>query len=558
MCGVGASCCTTTAEPEVDDTCGLVEDDVVEETDADYRARMMHVDTFLRLNDSIANLQLIGEKNPECASEIQKALLADPEHVVDSSKPATSDTSAATVRLKTHAHLIYHGDLLQLSKETITLTITERDASLFARIIDCFKRIILGKHTDGDLARLRADHDRLIAMWDDAPPDETLDVGNEIKKMMRCMLETPLYFTNSCMALIACGQMLRTLYRESEGGPAETYDQLIGFVRNRMRHNPEDPFECECDGRSDDGVRCSEDCKTLMSMIMEVPTIVHNQTYLLQILAYLMFDKSGREEVFINNLKNTCSPGLLDKVPTRLAMLMGTLDEKKIRRHYKTIGKQLQHLNPLKDDRSVYSKNALDRLVQTVHDPRVQHLIYTLPGAAAAAVELRLPKCGALAGAGDSSKCLNKDSDEASIMTSAGNNNGRNKCCGYLRQDPFDILVSSISLAQLLVYSFTDPRTATAKSRQHFFVRDIIKSMARQTVKIKVDTLEEMFCYLDRTRVFKGFNEHPLMMAALQELFTSYIDYMKEAAEKYKETGKKRRVKRYLRRNGVPEGAAAT
>lgn len=531
--------------------------DLEDESDADYRARMMHVDTFLRLNKSISALQELGEKNPEYVLGMRKILQQTPtgsdggeatgDCAVATSNLTTTTTTDRDIKIKTHAHLIYHGDLLQLSKETVVLTLTRRDMTLFTRIIGCFKRMIMGQHTDEDVANMRRDHDLLITMWNDTPDTAALNIGTEINNMMRCMLETPLYFTNSCMALIACGQMLRNLYTETEGVTVDTYEDLMVFLRKHMRHNPVDPFECSCEV---DGDSCSAECKTLMSMIMEVPAVVHNQTYLLQILAYLMYDRSGREEVFINNLKNTCSPGLLDKVPTRLAMLMGTLDADEIRRRYATIRKQTQHLNPLKEHTNVYSRSTLDKLVQLVHHPKVQGLIEVLPGANAVTVELRLPKCGV-----EKKNCLNREFDENTIMSKEFNNNGKNKCCGYLRQDPFDLLVSSVSLTQILIYLFTDPRSGTTKSRKHFFVRDIITTMAKQMLKIKMETLEEMFCYLDRTRVFKSFNEHPFMMRALQELFTSYIDYMRDAAEKYKDCGRKRRMRRYLKKNGVPDGA---
>lgn len=536
-----------------------------EESEADYRARVMHLDTFLRLNESISSLKEIGKTKPDYVAEVKEmilhASLGDDIRRSEMYAPTTvpghetkrtaaaSDTLAETtdrrdcVSVTAHAHLIYHGDLLQLSKETVTLVIAKRDYALFTRIVFCFKRMILGKHTDEDVANMRNDHDSLIEMWENAP-SHAAHIGGELNNMMRSMLETPLYYSNSCMAMIACGQMLRHLYSRTEGGECETYEQLITFVRKHMRHNPADPFACDC------GIGgCSDECKTLMSMIMEVPTVVHNQTYLLQVLAYLMYDKSGREEVFINNLKNTCSPGLLDRTPTRLAMLMGTLEKGEIQRHYRTIRKQMQHLNPLRGC-AVYSKNALEKLVQLANHPRVQAVLETLPGAAVATVELRLPKCPST-----KRQCLNRESDARTVSCRELNNNGKNKCCGYLRQDPFDILVSSVSLIQLLIYAFTDPCTGTKESRLHYFVRDIITSMAKQTVNINPDTLKEMFCYLDRTRVFKGFSEHPFMMSALQELFTAYIDYMKDAAVKYKETGKKRRMKRYLKKNGVPDGS---
>lgn len=400
----------------------------------------------------------------------------------------------------------------------------------------------MGRFSNEDVANMRRDHDTLIATWQDAP-NASLHIGSELNNMMRSMLETPLYYSNSCMAMIACGQMLRRLYARTEGRDCETYDQLIAFVRKRMRHNEADPFACDCAGA------CSSECKTLMSMIMEVPTVVHNQTYLLQILAYLVYDKSGREEVFINNLKNACSPGLLDKTPTRLAMLMGTLEKNEIHSHFRTIRKQTRHLDPLRGC-SVYGRNALDKLVRLANDPRVQSVIDYLPGATSATVELLLPRCTA-----DKQQCLNRDVDERTIARRETNNNGKNKCCGYLRQDPFDVFVSSVSLTQLLVYAFTDPRSGSDESRVHYFVRDIVTAMAKQTVKINTDTLKEMFCYLDRTRVFKGFSEHPFMMSTLQELFTAYIDYMKVAAVKYKETGKRRRMKRYLKKNGIPDGS---
>lgn len=557
---------------------GSGETDEENETEADYRARLMHVDTFLRLNESITSLKEIGEKKTDYASEVQNILHAafvgggtrhvdensgeiggrggspsNPERGTaetttvgsgDVSSPCgTADGDDGSVRVKAHAHLIYHGDLLQLSKETFTLVVPRRDYTLFTRIVRCFQRLLLGKHTAADVARMRRDHDSLIEMWEDAPNRDT-HIGGELNNMMRSMLETPLYYSNSCMAMIACGQMLRHLYSRTEGKECETYDELLRFVRTRMRHNAADPFGCDC---TDDD-RCSPECKTLMSMIMEVPTVVHNQTYLLQILAYLMYDKAGREEVFINNLKNTCSPGLLDKTPTRLAMLMGTFDKGEINRIYRTIRKQMQHLNPLRGC-TVYSKNAIEKLVQLANHPRVQTVIQTLPGATVATVELRLPKCPT-----SKRHCLNREADERTISRRETNNNGKNKCCGYLRQDPFDMLVSSVSLTQLLIYAFTDPCTGPKESRAHYFVRDIVTTMAKQTVKINADTLKEMFCYLDRTRVFKGFSDHPFMMSALQELFTSYIEYMKDTAVKYKEAGKKRRMKRYLKKNGVPDG----
>lgn len=547
-----------------------------EETEADYRARIMHVDTFLRLNESISSLKEMSKTKPDYVADVRDILNGAGAASAGDAAPlggerkvsvgifengngvfpppgrgwsartaddATNGTNNDTVNVTVHAHLIYHGDLLQLSKETVKLVITKRDFTLFTRIVDCFKRMLLGHHTDDDVANMRRDHDSLVELWEDVPNKE-LHIGGELNNMMRSMLETPLYYSNSCMAMIACGQMLRRLYARTEGEECETYDQLIAFVRKNMRHNPSDPFACDCGHGG-----CSDVCKTLMSMIMEVPTVVHNQTYLLQILAYLMYDKSGREEVFINNLKNACSPGLLDRTPTRLAMLMGTLEKSEIHAHYRTIRRQMHQLNPLRGS-TVYSKSALERLVQLANHPRMQSVIEALPGASAAVVELRLPKCPA-----GKRQCLNRDVDERTIARRETNNNGKNKCCGYLRQDPFDILVSSVSLTQLLVYAFTDPSTGPKESRLHYFVRDIVTCMAKQTVKINADTLKETFCYLDRTRVFKGFSEHPFMMSALQELFTAYVEYMKDAAEKYKENGKRRRMKRYLKRNGVPDGA---
>jgi len=554
---------------------GLLDEEDVpeEETEADYRARMLHVNTFLRLNETITGLQEMGKTKPEYVSEVQHVLNSSvgrksPDNLyvhtmknnptdlsTNLANESTSsklylDADADVENVKIHKHLIYHGDLLQLSKETITLAIPKHVVNLFKRIIECSKRMIMGSHSDKDVDEMRTDHGKLIAMWD-APCAEETGIGSEIKNVMRNILDTPLYYTNSCMALIACGQMLRNLYTDTEGVQAETYDQLLVFVRKQMRHNPADPFECDCRDEQDNAkVICWKDCKTLLSMIMEIPQIVHHQTYILQILAYIMYNKkSGREEVFINNLKNTCSPGLLDKTPTRLALLMGTLDEVKTRRNYKSMAKVMQELNPFRN-RMRYNSGVLDKIVPLGHHPKVQALINLLPGANAAVVELHLPKCGA-----DKKNCLNRERDSTDIMSPSLNNNGKKKCCGYLRQDPFDLLVSSVSLVQLLVYLLTDPLNASPESRRHYFVRDIIVAMARGTVKIKTETLEDIFCYLDRTSVFKNVNEHPLMMAALQELITSYIEYMKETSEKYKESGKKRRVKRYLKKNGVPDGA---
>ena len=565
--GVGnepAGDCRKQDEPS--DSFGLLDEDSVpeDESDADYRARMLHVNTFLRLNDTISTLRSKNTNNPDYASEVQSILHAsivrdktsggDGNHgdQLGSCAAAQSD-NGSLVHIRVHKHLIYHGDILQLSKETVVLPILRRDMILFKRIIDCSKQMIMGRYTDKDVANLRTDHSRLVTMWDVSDEDGGSSIGDEIRGVMRSILETPLYFTNSCMALIACGQMLRQLYSNTEGGPPETYEQLISFIRKHMRHNPADPFACNCDkdtniASSDNA--CSEECKSLLSMIMELPQIVHHQTYMLQILAYLMYEKkAGREEVFINNLKNTCSPGLLDSMPTRLAMLMGTLDAAETRRRQRLIMKEMQDIIPFRE-RSLYNRNTLDKIVQVTHHPRVQSLIKLLPGALLANVELNLPKCGA-----DKKNCLNKEFDDKQIMFPEFNNHGKKKCCGYLRQDPFDVLVSSISLAQLLLYTFTNPLSAPQTTRRHFFVRDIITAMARETVKIKLDTLESMYSYLDRTCVFKSVNEHPFMMATLQELVSAYIDYMKDVSEKYREGGRKRRVKRYMKLNGVPDGA---
>ncbi|KAG8304326.1 hypothetical protein J6590_096371 [Homalodisca vitripennis] len=461
-----------------------------EETEADYRARLLHMDTLLRLNDSINSFQEIRKNKPEYAAEVQKALRSSLGGCDLSQPPPSQDCD--TVELEMHAHLIYHGDLLQLSKETVHLVVRKHEMELFTRIVDCFKRMILGTHTDEDVADMRNDNDSLIRIWDKAQK-RMPDIGGELNNMMRVMLDTPLYYGNSCMAMIACGQMLRNLYVVTEGVPCKTYDQLIAFI-----------------------------------------------------LAYVLYDKSGREEIFVNNLKNTCSPGLLDRIPTRVAMLMGTLDEAEIIRRYRVIRKKTRHLNPMRGRTTYGAKTVLEGLVRLAHDPRIRTVVELLPGADVAAVQLRLPKCAA-----EKTQCLNRDFDENSILEPESINGGKNKCCGFLRKDPSDFLVSSVSLAQLLVYLYTDPRTASNKSRKHYFIRDIITNMAGQTLKIKVDTLEEMYCYLDRTRVFKDFNEHPFMMSALQELFMTYIDYMKDAAEKYKETRKSRRRKSYLHKKGI-------
>src|SRR5436190_23585960 len=396
--GVGnepAGDCRKQDEPS--DSFGLLDEDSVpeDESDADYRARMLHVNTFLRLNDTISTLRSKNTNNPDYASEVQSILHAsivrdktssgDGNHgdQLGSCAAAQSD-NGSLVHIRVHKHLIYHGDILQLSKETVVLPILRRDMILFKRIIDCSKQMIMGRYTDKDVSNLRTDHSRLVTMWEVSDEDGGSSIGDEIRGVMRSILETPLYFTNSCMALIACGQMLRQLYSNTEGGPPETYEQLISFIRKHMRHNPADPFACNYDkdnniASSDNA--CSEECKSLLSMIMELPQIVHHQTYMLQILAYLMYEKkAGREEVFINNLKNTCSPGLLDSMPTRLAMLMGTLDAAETRRRQRLIMKEMQDIIPFRE-RSLNNRNTLDKIVKVTHHPRVQSLIKLLPGA---------------------------------------------------------------------------------------------------------------------------------------------------------------------------------
>lgn len=500
-----------------------------------------HMKTFLEMTDGLEKIRQIG------LDGVADETVSD-RHDGGPTSMKSSEVMVArnTLRVTTHASVMYYGDRLALSTETVQLTMSESDHAMFCRVVKCFTNMLMGTYTNDDLQNLKRDHDELLKRWDTCN-DDTYDdesrraIGEEIHKMIKNMLETPVYYTSSCMALISCGVMLRDLFRTTVNRDAEDFDELMRFVRERMRHNPVYPFECNCPKTNG----CSDSYKTLLSLILEVPPIVHNQTYMLQVLAYLMYDKDGREEIFIVNMKNILSPGLLDKVPTRLAMLIGSLDEDVI----KSTMIRLRTEFPMSLDsrgcatgnakRNTYSRSTLENIVTAVHDLKRAGLINALPGVENATVELIFERCQ------DNKSCINLD-NKGDIRVPKENNFGKNRCCGYLRLDPAGMLISSISLVQLCVYLYTDTIKASA---QHYFIRDIVLAMARCSMNMDESCLKDIIGYLDRCDVFRGFTQNPLFTATFYKLFHMYMKSMKKVADQYKT--KRRKMNRLLDRMSV-------
>lgn len=532
-----------------DDNDSCTEDDPVHD---------FHMKTFLEMTESLDTLRKISEQDGRLN---EKNFILDESLFLDDKPPATCNENTAfsveqhdTIRVTTHASVMYYGDRLALSTETVELTMSRSDYDMFSRVVKCFTNMVMGTYTNKDIQDLRDDHECMLKRWDSinnsaetrnlSINDPRRTASDEIHKMIKNMLGTPVYYTSSCMALIACGTMLRDLFRSTLKRDARDFDDLMDFIRKHMRHNPTDPFHCECKAEN----ACSDSYKTLLSLILEIPTIIHNQTYMLQILAYLMYDKDGREEIFVVNMKNVVSPGLLDKIPTRLALLVGSLDEKVI----KSRMKQLRRLNigalgwgnkttaaatHGTTAKQQYNRVVLENLVSVVHDPKIGVLINALPGTENATVELVLERCR------DKRICLNADNN-GDINTPKYNNNGKNRCCGYLKLDPVGMLASSISLLQLCVYLYTDTRQVPSRSQRHFFVRDILVTMAKCSMNIDDNVLEDIYGYLDRCDVFKGFAYNPIFTSTFYKLFQSYLKSMKSMALRFR--SKRRRINRVL------------
>jgi hypothetical protein len=523
---------------------------------ADDPVHDFHMKTFLEMTESLDKIRQISEYDA-----LQKTHnVEEPFFLIagEADKDLLQTRGAVeiqnTTHVTAHASVMYYGDRLALSTETVKLAISERDYKLFCRVVDCFTKMVMGTYSEEDVQRLRDDHDYLLSRWDsnNAGYVETKNLSaddprraacDEIHKMIKKMLETPVYYTSSCMALIACGKMLRHLFETTHNREAIDFNDLLCFVRQHMRHNPVYPFECEC--KPEDG--CSDAYKTLLSLILELPPIIHNQTYMLQILAYLMFDKEGREEIFIINMKNVVSPGLLDKIPTRLAMLVGSLDENTIRSRMKNLRKDTAGLiavtngisghgnkayRLLNGTTTQYNRMVLENLVSLVHSPRIAQLINTLPGVENATVEMTFARCK------DKRICLNADNTN-DINTPKYNNYGKHRCCGYLKLDPTNMLASSISILQLCVYLYTDTHQAPARSQRHFFIRDILLAMAKCSMNIDDAALEDIFGYLDRCDVFKGFVHNPIFTATFYKLFQSYLKSMKSMANQFQKNRRK-------------------
>ena len=522
-----------------------------------------HVKTFLEMTESLDVLRKLNEQEAvgnglnfeealfeQCNNVSQVEIKSPPSNLLETKNSdsvlKSEDSIDSMMHVTAHASIMYYGDRLALSTETVQLTMSKNDHDMFCRVVNCFTDMVMGTYTNKDVQKLREDHDYMLRRWDSgngaaknlSVNDPRRTVSDEIHKMIKNMLESPVYYTSSCMALIACGIMLRELFKTTLNREANDFKDLMHFVRKYMRHNSMYPFTCECKPESG----CSDAYKTLLSLILEVPPLIHNQTYMLQILAYMVYEKEGREEIFVVNMKNVVSPGLLDKIPTRLAMLIGSLDEEVIRRRMKMLRKDTAQLNignkccgP--SAKRQYNKSVLENLITFAHDPRINRLINALPGVENATVELVFDRCK------DKRMCLNAGNN-GDIYTPKYNNYGKNRCCGYLRLDPMGMLPSSISLLQMCVYLYTDTCQAPAQSQRHFFVRDILVAMAKCSMKIDDASLEDIFGYLDRCDVFKGFAHNPIFTSTFYKLFQSYLKSMKNMANRFQT--KRRKVNRAL------------
>lgn len=580
--------CTVVAEPD-DRENG--DGDVEGEDDPAYPLDTIEIETFLKIKDTLTSIktsleegrsQLERDDDGQMDAIMENILAATgggsgagfPPH--DSSTTATSDNAvlsgskeplaAAEQRVDfiTHSSVIYNTNRLDISKQTTVVGMRASDHVVFTRIVRTFVALVMGTYTRDDLVSLRADHDSLVRIWDGIKDDVIRDLGKsnagmrgDINDLMKTMLETPVYYITSCVSLIACGRLLRNLYTNTTGRqPTDVYD-LLHFLRRECRHVDVDPFACDCPADRP----CSSENKLLLSMILELPALVHSQSYLLQILAYLMYDANGREEIFVINMKNVSSPGLLDRIPMRTAMLLGTLDEVEIKRSMAELRRKVGRYTTVFKDASraggVYSASALTRIVGVVTDPRASAFIDHLPGAVLADFTVEFPPCGG----DDTAGCTRKTATPAQAAKRLDAVGDRDySCCGRVEVTARDLFTSSISLAQLMVYMCTNTAKAPLKSRQNYYVRDIIVCMSNNTINVNTDTMEEAFGYLDKTDIFTGFENNPMMTMTLQKLVASYVEGMESMADRYRnmKTADKRRAARKIYATGTGGGGGSS
>lgn len=466
------------------------------------------------------------------------------------SKRQTADRYDKSPRMDftIHTSIIFNGDRLDISKQLTKINMKICDVYMFNRTVAGFVKLIMGTYTREDLITLRRDHDSLIRMWNGVKDDVLLGVKsgvntnnsdekgmrNDINELMKTLLETPTYYTTSCTSLIACGILLRNLYEDTCGKKANSIFELLTFIRSKIRHVDVDPFACDCEKGG-----CSSENKLLLSMILEIPCITQNQNYIMQILAYLMYNNLGREEIFIVNIKNTISPGLIDKIPVRTALMLGTLEKSKIKKMLREVEVQASKYAKIcgggRFD-SAYGTVTLNRIICTVSDPRIRPLINSIKGLNCIDFTVDFPPC----------QQMEPAKAESTIVSCK-----RGKCCGKITVRAEDLFVSSISLCQLLVYACTHTK-APDNSRQHYYVRDIILNMAKTTLSVDTDAMLDAFGYIDRTDMFTGFENNPLMTSSLQKLISSYIDCINKATTKYENMPSNVKRKANRKFNGPP------
>lgn len=442
------------------------------------------------------------------------------------------------VNVNVHTCVIFQGDHLDMSRDKVELKMTVDNYNLFKRVVDSFEKLLMGRYVATDIHNIRNDHGVLLNRWKmETPSKIESDSSKEIYNLLKNMLETPLYCVSSCLSLIACGELLRQLYLDSMGSEPQSLEDIFEFVRRNIRHNPRKPFECDCTAGT-----CCEYYKKLLSMIFEIPVLVHNQSYMLQVLTYLMSNREGREEVFISNLKNIVSPGLLDKIPARFAMLLGTVDENRIAQRINKLRKEVQAINSFRGPssrvrnaniRTLYSKNSLNDLVQMIYDPKIKHLIASFPNISNVGVSMVLDRCSQA-----NFGCVNR-LNTLDITLPQNNNYGRNKCCGYIQLYTEDLLRCSITLLQACVYIYLDTSKAPRDSQHHFYIRDIIAAMGENTLLNKTQCIWEIFNYLDRCDIFTGFANNPLFTKTFYEVLQAYVLGVQDMNEKSKNQNRK-------------------
>lgn len=526
------------------------------------------IETFIKIKDTLSNLKINFEKeindvklfdqNEKNVKKNVDDLISEVlgentnlnnDNSIDVERNSQKDKLNAKdyVTFNIHSSVIYNGNRLNISKQLTKITMKPIERDMFIRIVNTFSKLIMGEYDEKLLILLRQDHDYLIEMWKGVKDSvvESSEMKNnsgmkeDINNLMKTMLETPMYFTTSCIALIACGNLLRNLYSETyDGKNAENIYDLLNFLRKNIRHVDVDPFECNCNGS------CSKENKLLLSLILEIPTIIHSQTYLLQVLAYLMYDKSGREEIFILNMKNIISPGIIDKLPIRTAMLLGTIDRNKIKKRINDFKSESAHYTSICSNsriNNLYGKNTLNKIINTINDNRIKSFLDKLPCSSLCSFIIDFPKCKNKENckkytdsSNNSNISMSSTSSSSSSSSFVNNKSELNSCCGRQYVKIEDLFISSVSLCQLFIYACTNTNKASQKSQQHFYVRDIIMLMSQNTIGVDTDSMEEAFGFIDRTDLFTGFEKNPMMTMALHKLINSYINCMESVAEKYK------------------------